>query len=49
MADKALLKAKIDSAKKEAKKWLLEELDPMPRGKLICMIALPMILAYLLG
>jgi len=47
MADKMLLKAKIDNAKKDAKEWLGQEVDGITRAKIIGMVLVPAILVFL--
>lgn len=49
MADKMLLKAKFDNAKKDVKEWLGTEIDGMTRAKIIGIVLVPAILIFLLS
>ena len=49
MADKMLLKSKVENAKKEVKEWLAQEVDGMTRAKIISIVAIPVFLIFLLS
>ena len=49
MANKLLLKAKVDNAVKGVKEWLHAEVDGMTRAKIIAIVAIPAILVFIVS
>ncbi len=49
MADKALFKAKLDSAKQDAVKWLQGEAEGFKRWHIIALVLVPVAIALLVA